>query len=263
MRSPSASPRRSIERLGDGIERIEVAGPGFLNLFVSEAWLRGRRRRDRRGSAIRAGSSRRSDGPLTLVEFVSANPTGPITVAFGPSRRLRRLPRAGSSTSPATGSSASTTSTTPAARSELLRRLDRRANDRRGRSRGRLPGRLRRRAGRAARGEGSTPADGDALAERGVELMLESIRSSLERFRVDFDRWLSERALRDAGAVEAGIDALRERGARLRERGRALDPHHRVRRRQGPGPRPCRWRADLLRSRHRLSPRQARARSRR
>jgi arginyl-tRNA synthetase len=28
------------ERLGDDVERIDVAGPGFLNLFMSDAWFR-------------------------------------------------------------------------------------------------------------------------------------------------------------------------------------------------------------------------------
>ena len=27
------------ERLGDDVERIDVAGPGFLNLFMSERWF--------------------------------------------------------------------------------------------------------------------------------------------------------------------------------------------------------------------------------
>src|SRR3954464_15784615 len=29
------------ERLGDQLERVEVAGPGFLNLFLADAWYAG------------------------------------------------------------------------------------------------------------------------------------------------------------------------------------------------------------------------------
>src|SRR5688572_33502159 len=29
---------RLRERLGDGLERVEVAGPGFLNVFLADAW---------------------------------------------------------------------------------------------------------------------------------------------------------------------------------------------------------------------------------
>jgi arginyl-tRNA synthetase len=42
--------------------------------------------------------------------------------------------------------------------------------------------------------------------------MVESIEATLSRVRVAFDRWSSERALREAGAVESAISALRDRG---------------------------------------------------
>ena len=70
------------ERLGESVERVEVAGPGFLNLHMSEAWFRD-------AAALIADRGRRFgsavvDRPSSvLVEFVSANPTGPLTVASG------------------------------------------------------------------------------------------------------------------------------------------------------------------------------------
>ena len=51
-----------------------------------------------------------------LVELVSANPTGEVTVALGPQRRVRRQRRAAGRVRRARGRRASTTSTTPAAR---------------------------------------------------------------------------------------------------------------------------------------------------
>ena len=51
-------------------------------------------------------------------------------------------------------------------------------------------------------------------------------------------------------------------GPPLRRRRRAVAAHHRLRRRQGPGADPVQRRADLLRQRHRLLPRQAGARLR-
>ena len=69
-------------RLGEGAERVEVAGPGFLNLHMSESWLRGAAAHgDQAGRAF--GSGVVSDPRRILLEFVSANPTGPITVASG------------------------------------------------------------------------------------------------------------------------------------------------------------------------------------
>ncbi len=67
------------ERLGASLERFEVAGPGFLNLFVSDAWLRAAL-----AQALAAGDRFGGAGveqpERILVEFVSANPTGPMHV---------------------------------------------------------------------------------------------------------------------------------------------------------------------------------------
>jgi arginyl-tRNA synthetase len=71
--------------LGDGgglVERAEVAGPGFLNL-----WLGGRRWQDALREVVRAGAdfgrSAHGAGRRVQVEFVSANPTGPLTLGHG------------------------------------------------------------------------------------------------------------------------------------------------------------------------------------
>src|SRR5436190_9797426 len=60
------------------VERAEVAGPGFVNLFVRPAWLH---------DAIREAAELGADhgrveqtGRRVQVEFVSANPTGPLTI---------------------------------------------------------------------------------------------------------------------------------------------------------------------------------------
>jgi len=79
------SPREVAEQLaehvelGDLVETVEVAGPGFLNLRVTAAWY---------GSALaellaaddRYGSGSAEASERVQVELVSANPTGPIHV---------------------------------------------------------------------------------------------------------------------------------------------------------------------------------------
>ena len=76
-------------RLGDALDRVEVAGPGFLNLFLTDAWYA-----RALGDVLSAGDAfggGGADPPLRYnVEFVSANPTGPITVAAG--RHAASLP---------------------------------------------------------------------------------------------------------------------------------------------------------------------------
>ena len=69
---------------GDGAglcDRYEVAGPGFLNLFLSSSWYRGavQRMLDRGadyGRDVLPAEERRR----TNIEFVSVNPTGPLHV---------------------------------------------------------------------------------------------------------------------------------------------------------------------------------------
>jgi arginyl-tRNA synthetase len=82
-----ASPREVAERLGAELQRtlgrslarFEVAGPGFVNLFVADRWLSGAL-----AGVLAAGehfgAPASGGGERVLVEFVSANPTGPMHV---------------------------------------------------------------------------------------------------------------------------------------------------------------------------------------
>jgi arginyl-tRNA synthetase len=80
------APRELAAELADAaralpeVERAEIAGPGFVNLFVSDAWLG-----EALGSVLDAGlefgGGQAQPQRRFLVEMVSANPTGPITVA--------------------------------------------------------------------------------------------------------------------------------------------------------------------------------------
>jgi arginyl-tRNA synthetase len=63
----------------------------------------------------------------------------------------------------------------------------------------------------AERIEGAAEADADELAQRGIELMLDGVRETLERFRVHMDRFFSESSLHDDGAFQKLIGLLEER----------------------------------------------------
>jgi arginyl-tRNA synthetase len=81
------APRELARRLGDALaarlggqlERFEVAGPGFLNIFLADSW-----HRTALGEVLAAGEGFGRDGSAVaeriIVEFVSANPTGPMHV---------------------------------------------------------------------------------------------------------------------------------------------------------------------------------------
>ena len=80
------APRRIAEAVcakmdlsGTYFDRCEVAGPGFLNFFVSDRWF---------GETLQAIAAEGADygksgvgaGQKVMVEFVSANPTGPMHI---------------------------------------------------------------------------------------------------------------------------------------------------------------------------------------
>ena len=208
------SPRAVAERLGDAlgdrlgeaVERVEIAGPGFLNLFMADAWYLGAL-----AGLVAAGERYGEGRPQTVervnVEFVSANPTGPITVAAG------RHAAYGDSLS----------RILELAGHEVEReyyvndhgsQIERFGESIWARARGETPPDDGYRGGYVtelvARIEGAAEADPAELAQRGVELMLESVRSTLERFRVRMDRFASERALHESGAVEKALARLEQ-----------------------------------------------------
>lgn len=74
-----------VEQLSDSqrlLEKVEIAGPGFINVYVTPAaWhpvLQEIRAADRRYGASELGR-----GEKVQVEFVSSNPTGPLHVGHG------------------------------------------------------------------------------------------------------------------------------------------------------------------------------------
>ena len=83
----------------------------------------------------------------------------------------------------------------------------------------------------------------DRVPRGRLRLQLKEQQDQLDGFNTHFDVWFSERSLHDAGKVAAQLEKLREPGPPVRRRRRAVDAHHRLRRRQGPGADPVQRRA--------------------
>jgi arginyl-tRNA synthetase len=66
----------------DDIESVEIAGPGFINMRLSAAALQ-RVLREAREQGLDFGRSDEGAGMRVQVEFVSANPVGPMHVGHG------------------------------------------------------------------------------------------------------------------------------------------------------------------------------------
>ena len=203
------------------IEQVEVAGPGFCNVtFSQHFWRKTVCEVEAAGAAY--GQSSVGQGRKTLVEYVSANPTGPLHVGHGRG----------------------------AAVGDSLARLLRKAgfdveteyyiNDA-GRQM-RILGlsvwlRVKELAGRPVewpedyyRGsyiidiaremlaeDPSLPdmedqAGQDRCYERAMNEILDGIKADLADFRVEHQHWFSEKTLVESGAVKAAFDALTEAG---------------------------------------------------
>ena len=72
---------RAVDAAGD-IASLEIAGPGFINVRLArDVWLRAAAEVERQGDAF--GRTEVGKGKTVLVEYVSANPTGPMHVGHG------------------------------------------------------------------------------------------------------------------------------------------------------------------------------------
>ncbi|MFN8162856.1 MAG: arginine--tRNA ligase [Solirubrobacterales bacterium] len=214
------NPRAVAERLsvelerelgGSGsLDRIEVAGPGFVNLFLSDGWYR------RALACLVAAGDDLGPAPTdaperVLVEFVSANPTGPLHVgggrhaAYGDA--LVRLLEA-------VGHDVEREFYVNDAGGQVGRFADSIAARRAGEEppeEGYAGDYVIELAQRLA-AEGVDPGDREALGLRGIDLILEGVRATLERFGVRFDTWFSERDLYRRGEVDSALTELDQGG---------------------------------------------------
>lgn len=197
-------------RMGEDLARTEVAGPGFLNLFLSDHWYRRTLAAvGRAGAQLGAGGAQAPE--RVLIEFVSANPTGPLVAASG----------------------------RHAAYGDALARIlehyghtvarEYYFND--AGNQIRLLG-----ASVQARARGQEPPEGgyqgdyvydlaqqipdagsrpvDEVARDAVDLLLAAIKATLERYGVHFDRFFSERTLHQGNpdAVTRALATLEQQG---------------------------------------------------
>jgi arginyl-tRNA synthetase len=207
-----APPREIAARIKDALEAetvahlaaVEIAGPGFLNLFLAPTWLH-----DVMRNVVRAGDDYgRSDvlaGRRINLEFVSANPTGPL--------------HAGGGRWVAVGDAIANLLATQGAEvhreyylNDAGAQLDMFRDSLYARYQGRKPPEDDGYQGRylvdmaaqlrAELGDDVTP---EAACEWGYGHVVQSLRDDLGRVGVHFDTWFSERTLHERGDV---IDVL-------------------------------------------------------
>jgi arginyl-tRNA synthetase len=212
---------RLCQRLGEGLERADVAGPGFLNLFLADAWhARALAHALALSETGAPSTSAAVQGERILIEFVSANPTGPMHVgharnaAYGDA--LARLLAA-------CGHDVSREFYVNDAGSQIRKLGESVLALARGEP---VPedgykGEYVQALVHLADGAGADP---DAVGRAAVSVLIERMRESLRAFNVaDFDRWSWETTLHEGqeSAVQRAL-ALLERAGRTYESEGAL-----------------------------------------
>ncbi len=212
----------TLEIPADEVTRVEVAGPGFLNFFLAPAWLHELVHRIH-AAGEQYGRQDLGRGRRVNVEFVSANPTGPLTIGSG---RNGLIGDVLANLLEALGYDVSREYYVNDAgllvhalalsvehhylaafgrevpfpedgyRGDYVRDLARQIADRDGDRWLETPAEERRRAFR----------------EESVAMMLADIRETVAAFGIRFDVWFSEQSLYDQGAVERVLAELRARG---------------------------------------------------
>jgi arginyl-tRNA synthetase len=221
-------PREVAQALRDAlpsasfVERAELAGPGFLNLWVTDEWLHDVVR-DIAANGDGYGRSA-PNGLRAQVEFVSANPTGPLHVGHARNAALgdalaRLLEAAGWTVereyyfNDAGGQMDRFGSSVEARFLELLGRDAELPED------GYRGDYVRAYAEDILREHGPGLADLPTeerfvrMREEGAKRSLAVVKQTLERFGVRFDSFVSERTLSEKGEIAAAIDRLREAGS--------------------------------------------------
>jgi arginyl-tRNA synthetase len=215
-KSPREVAQLVAARLGqvEGIDSVEIAGPGFLNIRLSgHALGQVARRVVAAGSSY--GTNDRAAGQHINLEFVSANPTGPIHIggvrwaAVGDAL-ARLLQASGAKVSREYYFNDHGAQIDRFARSLLAAALgDPAPEDGYG---GAYIAEIAQRVTEQVPDVLVLEDRQEVFRERGVALMFEEIKASLHDFGVDFDVYFHENSLHESGAVERAVDRLRALG---------------------------------------------------
>jgi arginyl-tRNA synthetase len=200
-------------RLGDQLARVDVAGPGFLNLFLADAWY-GEALAGVLDAGDRLGAGGAAKPERVVVEFVSANPTGPVhlgharNAAYGDSV-ARLLELHGHDVSREFYANDAGAQVRKFGESLIARARGEEPEEYMGDYIAEL----------AAQIPDAAARDVDEVSQDGMGLVREWMQRTLTRFRVaEFDTWFSERSLYEGSPspIERTLEALEAQGATYR-----------------------------------------------
>ena len=218
-----AEPIAARLRAVDGVAAAEVAGPGFVNLRLTHAfWHEMLARVLRAGD--RWGESAMGRGETVNVEYVSANPTGPLTVGHARGAVVgdalaALLEKAGYTVTREYYINDAGAQVETLARSAYLRYREALGETIGEIPAGLYPGAYLRDVGRAlGERDGEAWLNQDesiwlpAVREFAIQYIMGWIRDDLAALGVEHDAFTSERELVERGAADAVLETLNERG---------------------------------------------------
>ena len=219
-------PRRVAEIIKDGLappagtlEKVEIAGPGFINFFLTDDfWRQVLPEILRTGEAY--GDCDLGAGQRVQVEFVSANPTGPLHIGHGRGAALgdalaRLLTAAGYQVEREYYINNVGTQILTLGKSLAFRLRELQGEQVEFPADG-YQGDYMKDLARQYLAENGLPAltsdepDYMPLGRYAADLILADIKKDLEDFGVIFDRWFSETGLFDQGWVERSFTFLKK-----------------------------------------------------
>ena len=202
-------------RSTDGVRSVEVAGPGFLNLRLASA-AQGEIVRQVLDAADRYGAGDALAGRRVNLEFVSANPTGPLHLG------ATRWAAVGDALGRILAFSGAAV-TREYYFNDAGAQIDKFVRSLVAAARGEPPPDdgyqgdyvhdIAAEVQRREPGALDAPDRDEAFRRVGVGLMFEAIARSLHDFGTDFDVWFHEQSLHDSGAVDRVVTQLTESGA--------------------------------------------------
>lgn len=223
LAKPAGKPPRAVaELLAEGLRgitgvtKVDIAGPGFMNITLDAA-TQGELARSIVEAGEGYGRNEALKGLKINLEFVSANPTGPIHIggvrwaAVGDS--LARVLRA-------SGADVTTEyylNDAGVQISKFAKSLQASANGKPVPEDGYVGEYIADIAKAITEGVPGVLglSEGEQLEvfrTEGLKLMVAEIQRSMEEFGTHFDVWFSEKSLHDSGAVEKAMERLREQG---------------------------------------------------
>ncbi|KGN34914.1 arginyl-tRNA synthetase [Knoellia sinensis KCTC 19936] len=223
LAKPAGMPPRDLatalaSRLGEiaGIAKVDIAGPGFLNITLDAASA-GELARSIVESGTAYGKNDAEAGHTINLEFISANPTGPLHIghtrwaALGDSMR-RLLTASGADVTAEYYINDAGAQMDKFAQSVLAAAKGEPTPE--GGYPGAYIGDLAKTVVEQRPDVLDLPEDEAIAVARPLayQAQLAEIKQTLERFGVFFDVWFSEAELHDGGAVEQAVERLREQG---------------------------------------------------